>query len=362
MSQQPSGAGLGIRQNAGHEDVDDVTSDDDLMEMFEDEDHPADQPGAREDLTSYPDTDEPEPEGTPGGLAAVPEQTEEEPLVTPGTTPEEIDAETERLAGIYETVPELENGYRSLQGAFTRVSQDFRRVESDRDADRAAMADLEERYEQLVGMIQDREADSDPEFAERLAQARAIEQAVAERLGPIEQDEEARQEQLAQEQQAYQNQQQAAFAVQTFQARHPELVPNSPEDQQLAAAFRELRGAGVPLDVRSVDHIEIALEAARNPNLKAELMFSPGAVNVPNGIDVLRQRSGATIAATGGTPQGTRPPAQGVAGRRPSAHVEVGSGGAPVVTAPGKQPDEFTEAMDWYEKEYRKGPLFGSGR
>lgn len=358
MPEQPSGAGLGIRDNPGHEDVD-QGSDADLMEMFEDEDQEQDQPGATEDLTSYPDTDEPEPEGTPGGLAAP---APEEPLVTPGTTPSEIEQETERLAGIYETVPELENGYRSLQGAFTRVSQDFRRAESDREADRQAMADLEGRYDELVELIQQREAENDPEFAERLAQAQAVRAAVDERLGPIEESDRARQEQFAQEQEQYQAQQQAAFAVQAFQSRHPEVVPNGPEDVALAAAFRELRGAGVPLDVRSTDHIEIALEAARNPNLKAELMFSPGAVNVPNGIDVLRQRSGATIAATGGTPQGTRPPAQGVAGRRPSAHVEVGSGGAPVVTAPGKQPDEFTEAMDWYEKEYRKGPLFGSGR
>lgn len=361
MSEQPSGAGLGIRSNPGHEDVD--ATDSDLMDMFAEEEQETDEPGSREDLTSYPDTDEPEPQGIPGGLAAVPTPSEDdEPLVTPGTTPEEIDQEAERLAGIYETVPELEQGYRSLQGAFTRVSQDYRTIQSEREADAAALADLESRYEQLVDLIQQREAENDPEFAERLAQAEQIRQAVDARLGPITEAETER-EQIAREAaETQQNQQAAAFAVQTFQSRHPEVVPNGPEDRQLAIAFRELRTAGVPLDVRSVEHIEIALEAARNPNLKAELMFSPGAVNVPGGIDVLRNRVGATIAATGGTPQGTRPPAQGVAGRRPSAHVEVGSGGAPVVTAPGKQPDEFDAAMEWYEKEFRKGPLFGSGR
>lgn len=361
MSEQPSGAGLGIRSNPGHEDVGDAT-DADLMDMFAEEEQDTDQPGAREDLTSYPDTDEPEPQGIPGGLAAVPAPADDEPLVTPGTTPQEIDEEAQRLAGIYETVPELEQGYRSLQGAFTRVSQDYRTIQSEREADAAALADLESRYEQLVDLIQQREAENDPEFAERLAQAEQIRAAVDERLGPITQAETEREQAAREAAENVQNQQAAQFAVQAFQSRHPEVVPNGPEDRQLAIAFRELRNANVPLDVRNVEHIEIALEAARNPNLKAELMFSPGAVNVPGGIDVLRNRVGATIAATGGTPQGTRPPAQGVAGRRPSAHVEVGSGGAPVVTAPGKQPDEFDDAMQWYEKEFRKGPLFGSGR
>lgn len=360
MSQQPSGAGLGIRSNPGHQDVD-GGPDDELMDMFideegSDEDQPTDIPGEREDLTAYPDTDEPEPQGIPGGLAAVPTGDD---LVAPGTTEAEVDEEVDRLAGIYATVPELENGYKELQGGFTRVSQAYRQLQADREADRQALEDVEDRYEQLVGLIQQREAENDPEFAERLAQSERLRQEVDARVAPIEEQ----YEQQAEQAQNAQRQQAAAMAIGVFQGRHPEITPNSPEDRQIAAAFRELRTAGVPLDIINVEHMELALEAARNPALKMELSFSPQAVNIPGGIDVLRNRVGATIAATGGTPTpGTRPPAQGQAGRRPSAHVERGSGGAPVVTAPGKQPDEFDEAMKWYSDEFRKGPLFGSGR
>ncbi len=361
MSQQPpSGAGLGIRPHRDHEDVENENeSDRQLMDMFED-DQPGDQPGELEGSVQ-PVDEEREPEGVPGQFVTP----AAEPLATEGTTEEEVEAEAQRLAGIYETVPELERGYTSLQGAFTRVSQDYRQLESNQAEIENYITQQQQQMDELVALLQAREAEQDPEFAERLARSQEIQQAIAQRLAPIEEGYAEQQEQQQQQSVMAQAQRQAEVAVASFHVAHPDVAPGSPADRQLADTFRQLRAANVPLDIRNPAHLEIAYEATQNPALAQELMFAPNAVAIPNGMDVLRQRVGATVAASGGTPTpGTRPPAQGrkAAGTRPAAHVEVGSGGAPVDTAPGKQPDEFDEAMKWYQDEYARGPLFGSGR
>ncbi|HET9672663.1 MAG TPA: hypothetical protein VFQ40_07420 [Actinomycetota bacterium] len=369
MSQQPTGSGLGLRPGADHEDPDESNVDQSLLAQFmedegADEDQVDDQGGALEDRSIAPADEEEEPSGFPGAPGppepAPAAQVPEEELVEPGTTREEIAEAAQQLAGGYDTVEQLSEGYVSLQGAFTRVSQDYRAQQAYLEAQEQQLADTQDQLDELIEMLQNREAENDPEFAERLERSRQLREEIDARITPIEEH----LEQQAQAQPQLNGDQQAAVAAITaFQQRHPDVPPRSPADMAFAQVFRELRASGVPLDIRSGDHLEIAYEALQNPNLKMELMMSPNALNVQGGLDVLRQRAGATVAATGGTPQpGTRPPAQGATRRRPSAHVETGTGGAPADTAPGKQPDEFDEAMSWYSEEFTKGPLYGSGR
>lgn len=254
--------------------------------------------------------------------------------------------------------------YRELQRAFTQVAQDHQRRDREYQELQAYVGSQQEQFDQLVTLLQEREAENDPEFAEALTRNQEIDRLVAERLAPFEEE---REQQQQREQQTV-AQTQAEQAVAVFYRDHADIVPGSAPDLAMAQTFQQLRGAGVPLDIRRVEHLEIAREASVDPNFAAELAMQPGALNIPDGLTRLRARAGATVeSSTGATPPGdggTRQPGSNgaPARRRLEASLEVGSGGAPVETAPGTQTDEFDEATKWYKNDFQKGILFGAQR
>lgn len=290
----------------------------------------------------------------------------DEDLVTEGTTPEEVDREAELLAGRFQEVDQLVDAYKNIQGAFTRVAQDRQRDQAILEQQAAMLQEQQDQLDQLVTVLQSSLAKDDPELAEKLERAQEIQAAVDARLGPI-------QERL-QEYESYEEdpeaqaleaaRQQAQVTLGSFY-QSKGIQPGSDDDKAMGRTAAQLARAGVPLDIRRPEHLEVVLEAARNPDLALELAMAPNAINIPNGVERLKARvGGGTIPPATGAPAGTPPAGQqqnGPTRKRVEAFVEVGSGGAPVEAAPGE--DEFDIAAKWYQQEYgSKGPLFGSTR
>lgn len=336
---------LGI-QNFGRGEPEEENPEDDLMAMFRDEDAADEVEAPPADLTPLPRED--------GDEEAPPA---EEPAAEEPETA--TDEEKARLwANKYTSPEDMERAYLEVTTGFTRVAQEnaqirqqFEQVQTDAQAQQAQM-------NEIVGFLQAQMAEQDPDFAAELEQRnrtqQMVDQQVAQRVAPL-------------EQQMQQNDPQAAQAVarmrgaaDDFYRRHSEIVQGSTEDIAMTQGVVQMMNAGVPIDLGNPDHLDLALEAAANPALAAELMMAPQALQVPGGVDVLRGRVGATIQASEASPteKGTR--AKAPVRQKVEGFVETGSGGAPQSGAPGKKPDEFDEAWDWYQGRSARGPLFGA--
>ena len=353
MAGEPSGSALGF--GAFHDSGDDDGGDPGQLEaMLEDDQAPAPAPVV-EDLPEIVEEHDDYP--------AVAE-TEEEPPGEPGEGDPAIDeTPQQQYAGRYQTVEELENGYKEIQGGFTRMAQENRQFVQNQQIQETRLAELEALNQQMIEVLQAQMFENDPEAAEQfqreMQQRQAIDQQVQQQVqqavGPI-------------QQQAVQQQvdQAAERSVMEFYQRR-QIEQGSQEDIQATTAFRQLRSMGVPLDITNPDHIEAAYDAAQDPAFLNELIFNPQALQIPDGVARLRQRAGGTIpAVAGAAPLGTPAPAQRQAvRRRVEAHVETGSSGAPGGSAPGTKPadiDPFDEAMDYYKGQRSRGVLFGSQR
>ena len=374
------GNALGIQGGRGEPYRDEEPPEDEMSKMFADAQPEDDLDVAPEPVNIDEPTEEdeelprtqPEPDTSPDEIGEP--VVDQEPLVEPGTTEEEVDAAAEEearlLAGRFAKVEDLEQSYKELQGGFTRIAQDAQAREQREAQLQAALDQQRQEHDQLVQMLTQQMAEQDPEFAERLQRQQEMQRMIDARIPqPDPEDEEAYFEEERKAQEAAQFQQAAAGAITTFFTTHPEIKPLSPEDKKLTDTMALLQRSGVPLALVNPKHIEIAYEASKDERLVAELMMSPGAVNLPDGIDRLKARMGATIPATGEAPPngagGTQPqtPQRGPSRKRLEGFVETGSGGAPVDTAPGSQGDEYDKAVDWYQRSYgAKGPLFGSKR
>jgi len=109
------------------------------------------------------------------------------------------------------------------------------------------------------------------------------------------------------------------------------------------------------------EHLDLIYDSLENRNLLFEVANArPEIFRIPGGTDFLRSRAGATIPSAGSPPQGTQPKPRGVARRRVEAHVETSSGAPAAPAAPAG--DEFDEALEYYQRRFNKGPLFGSRR
>lgn len=372
------GNALGIQGGRGGEPyADEDTPEDEMAKMFADA-TPGDELDVPPEPLTQPEPDEEEDEELPQTQPEPPTSPEEtgetQALVEPGTTEEEVETAAEEeerlLAGRFQKIEDLEGSYKELQGAFTRIAQDAQAREEREAALQAALDQQRAEHDQLVQMLTQQMAEQDPEFAERLQRQQEMQRFLDARLPqPDPEDERLSWEEQQEEQQLQELQRAAAGAITTFFTTHPEIKPGTPEDRKLTDTMTLLQQSGVPLALVNPKHIEIAYEASKDDRLVAELMMSPGAVNLPDGIDRLRARMGATIPATGEAPPngagGTQPqsPQRGPVRKRLEGFVETGSGGAPADAAPGSQGDEFDSAREWYEKSYgAKGPLFGSKR
>lgn len=332
----------GTRLGLPFSDEDEDTSTDFLSDDYDEE--AEDAPDAGDDtptLTTIGD-EEDEDEGPP-----PPQQPEEEPE-------EEEDEDEEQLyAGRYPSLDAFQQGYKEIQAGFTRVVQENRQLEAQLEQQR-------QEQETLKNTVLRMAMENDPELAERLqaeeAFSSAVQQAVDQRVAPI-------QEQVQAQQQQEQNR---AFLIEAEQAirgfwNDHEISQGDEVDVSMREAMETLVSAGVPLSPANREHLELVYEALGNRNLLFEIANArPEIFQVPGGTDFLRSRAGATIPPAGSPPQGTQPKPRGTARRRVEAHVETSSGAPAPQAAPEK--DEFDEAVEWYNARSRKGPLFGSRR
>lgn len=344
---------LGIQNYGAPDDEPDRT---DLMAMFRDEEEG--------DTVEEPDQEtvaviDEEPETPLDPNAPVEPDAPETAL---DETP--LDGETEQqtaerlYAGKYRSPEDMEKAYEQITVGFTRQAQENAAYRQAQEQLQSQLAEQGQYISQITQFLQAQMAENDPEFAEQFQQQQAMQQQVAQqidqRVTPLEQ-------RITTDQQGQQKMAAMQQAAAGFYQRHTDMVPGSPEDIAMTQGIVEMMNRGVPIDLANPEHLDVALEAARNDRLAAELMLSPQALQIPGGVDVLRQRAGATIAPPTGAPEGT-PPAKQPARQRVEAFVETGSGGAPAKGAPGRTPDEFDDAWASFQERSAKGPLFGATR
>ena len=271
---------------------------------------------------------EPEPEPDPDIPVGEPQTGEEQAEPQGGE-------EQERLAGKYTKVEDLEKGYKEVQAWATRVQQQNNDLAGQVGEMRMAM-------QQVAPVLQDLMQRVIPEEEEEALNAQRqlqelIDQQVAQRMEPYERNQVIAREHAEQ-----------VASITDFRSKYPDLEPNSPEDIELAQVVREL-----DLDIASVEALDIAYEAVRNPALRTVLRAHPEYVDSDEALAYARLQAQAL--PTGGQPQtGTAP---GGSVRKAAAFVERGGSGAPA-QASGKRGDEMDEAIAAFTKG-RKGSIFG---
>lgn len=336
---------LGIR--SFDQEPEEENPEEDLMSMFADEE--------TGELEAEPNNDE-EPEAPPA--EPLPPE-EEEPEAPAAEEPEQPEAEQARLyANKYRSPEELERAYLEVTTGFTRVAQENAQARQAQEQMQAQLQAQQEQLQQVAEFLQAQMAEQDPEFAEelqrRMEMQQQIDQQVEQRLAPLQQQ----MQQQDPEAVAAVGQMQAAAA--DFYRRHTEVAQGSAEDVAMTQGIVQMMNAGVPIDLRNPEHLDLALEASQNDALAAELMMAPQALQVQGGVARLRQRAGATIQASEASPTDNGTRAKAPVRQKVEGFVETGTGGAPQSGAPGRKPDEFDEAWEWYQGRSARGPLFGA--
>lgn len=359
----PSGEAFGMQAPASG--TDDPLSDDFQLEA------PA-EPQTPEAPAATPEAPEADPlEDTPPASTETTEtpETPETPEApadgTPqpqaGETPEE--AEARKFAGRYQSVEDLEAGYKNIQRLQSRTAQELRDKEQQLLQMQAYLAAQQQaRPNQQIAPQETFDA-SDPRQLQAL-----IDDRVAKETARATQT--VQQQALA----ATVNQ-----AIDQFRQERPDVVQGSPIDEQMAQIVLEfqrnadgrishdlfpvtvdnlnvayelaqdarLHNAVVELDlVPNRENLEIAKEALGSEDFYQELLAEPHLLDTPAGLAVARKRaalppivSNAQARAAGPTPEEARK----------KAFVETGGSGAPTSGAPGNRPrDEMDEAIsEW---------------
>jgi hypothetical protein len=312
------------------------------------------------------------PEGTPGsafgfnevdGVDPVPESSgifdenapqapHDQDPARPGTpepeeteaASQEVPAEGKFMGGRYQSLEDWEKGHRELEKTFSQTRMELTAQQKQYEQDRQEW----QTFMQLAApMLTEQLTAQDPELAEQLALAERINPILDARLGP---------QQEAQQQQAEQQQAQQArqVAASQFYSNHPEIVPNSDDDRQLAQqvsqVFQELQLAD-----DDPDAYEVAYEAVRDPALRFVLQASPHYVETDAGMTKARfdaQQLAQQASQSAPTSQAGGPAQQRV--RIP--FVEHGGSGAPTQGAPGQLPGPLDAAKRLYDSE-RSSPF-----
>jgi hypothetical protein len=298
-------------------------------------------------------------EGLPGD-ETEPEVTtpEEAPLDSgePVETPVEAEAPTEEAgepqlyAGRFQSVDALVDGYRNVEAWGTRTAQEAAEAKREIAAMQERYDAQQQQYEQLAQIILQKQAEEDPELAQRLALMQQVQplvdQGIQQRMAPIQQQLESQRQEEAANAEFLQLAQQVA----AFRAAHPDVLPNSPQDVRLSEMVKEL-----DLNPRAAGSLDVAWEASQNPHLHATLKAQPHLMETDEGMAEARFWAQARAQAVAAAPGNG---ASNGAAARTAAFVETGGTGAPVTGAPGASKDEFDEAIAVWQ-ENRGSPLFG---
>lgn len=263
-----------------------------------------------------------DPRGAPGTVEAEAQE----------QTPAQVAAEAKKFADRYDSVEELEKGYKQLQGEYTRARQ----------AEMAGGQRLA-RAEQLLRTIaqevqaqrqqqQLAQAQEDPDYAAQLNQQAYIDQQVQARLAP-----------LQQRQQAQAEQQQLVASIIAFRNAHQDIVPNSPEDVELNNVVEELE-----LDKTNPEALEVGYEAFKNPELRRVLVANPHLVETEQGMEYARYQAKSLAQGSGAPVTGTAPTTSQRAPQRKAPPMESGGSGTPPRAPEEKKGDEFDESLRLY--------------
>lgn len=259
-----------------------------------------------------------EPEGVPPADAEEPSGSEPE---AGEEQPEGSPEEPQVYADAFKSVEALEAGYREAVAWNTRQAQEI-------SALRQGLEDQQRMVAQLIMDQNQMRAANDPEFAEQWQVAQATQQAVEAQVAPLRQQFEQQQ-----------RQNELLTVISGFRQAHPDVIPNSPADQEVANVVRAL-----DLDIGDPNALELAYEAYKDPFLRTVLVANPNWVETEAGL-ARAQEEAAKLAGSHSPTTGKQPRSKS------PAHVETGSSGAPSAGAPGRVPDEWDQVMELNGKE-----------
>jgi len=146
-------------------------------------------------------------------------------------------------------------------------------------------------------------------------------------------------------------------AMATFRSAHPDVTPD--QGAQMLGFLQEM---GV-VDERNnpyepeytAEHLEIALEAVKNPGLARELIANPVLYETDDGIAIARLQAslhGTLQQGSQASPAPVTTPEQ-VDAALAAAHTEPGSSGAPPSASQGPSRDAFDEVLAFDKAEKR---------
>jgi hypothetical protein len=305
------------------------------------------------------------------GLAAQEPQAQEpqEPVPTG-----EQEAVEQLIFGKYKSMEEAEKGYKEIVALQTKTAQ-ARRAAERRENERAEYVQrLEASLQQALPIIQQANQQQprpqEPQLgSEWYGEAgnltpqqiqQMVDQQLSTRLDTLTQQAQAQAEQQR-------TMQEAETAVMGFYEKHPEVTFEGDLDGQITETILSLnesweRGGQDPLDISNPESLEIAYEAAKNPELRSVLEMNPAYVDSDAGMQMARFQAAlikgevpitqnvvqGTTSATPGTPAG---------GQRRPVTEKASVGAAPAQS--DKPLDEFEQAVLEFKKNRTAG-LSGS--
>lgn len=295
---------------------------------------------AEPEAPATPESPEAADEGQPEGEEEKPEEGEEAYL----------------WAGRWEDPKELERSWLHLRA---KNSRDLQRLQDSEDR----LAQMQEAVKRATPVIeqylrdQQRPRQEGSEYAEDGPQPGA-DPLAAQRAA---QDEIQR----FRSEQAKENAiREARSAVADFQKAHPDVAPDSELDSTVAEVIDSL-----DLEV-ATDTLEIAYEAAKDPDLRTVLEANPDLVENDAGMHYARMQASLLKERGGTTPQNgetkQQPPQKKPAQKRSAeaeaarakATVETGGPGRPAQAPGGTPKDEFDEVLEIDRKD-RQDAFFG---
>jgi hypothetical protein len=268
--------------------------------------------------------------------AEAQEDTPEEEDEPPEETPEPL------ILGRYKSTDDLVNAYQEVRGLQQRTAGQIQEKDAELEEMKALLAQAAQALQAQQGpqqpdpqLVQWAENQGiDPASLPVLMQL--ADQAAAAKVAPMQQQLEAAK--AEQEAQAAYNAQ--VGAIQQFRQKHPEVAPNSDEDNRHAEVFKQMQDDPQIQMQWNEDTLEIALEASRDPDLYAIIRANPALIDTDEGLEYARWQAtlkkGTQTAQTQALKKQTK--AERTAAAR-KAHVETGS------VAPGSSP-EPEDAVD----------------
>jgi hypothetical protein len=287
-----------------------------------------------------PEVVEPDPDSLPD-TEEEPEEEAEEATEAQEEPPEEDEPAEETpeplILGRYRSTDDLVTAYQEVRGLQQRTAQQISERDAELEEMKALLAQAAQALQQQQGPAQ-----PDPQLVQ-WAENQGIDpaslpvlmqladQAAAAKVAPMQQQLEAAK--AEQERQAEYNAQ--VSAIQAFRNKHPEVTPNSEEDNRHAEVFKAMQEDPQIQLQWNEDTLEIALEASKDPDLYAIIRANPALIDTDEGLDYARWQAtlkkGTQTAQTQAQQKQTKQARQAAARK---AHVETGS------VAPGATPEE----------------------